>query len=260
MTHAAQFIDFSFNAGNSIAQEKAYQGHATKTDFAAVLETKTKEATQEAEQKAVDVTKDGKANKKEKETKVKTTDLFDVNKIIENAHDQQTQGVQKTYALLDKIKDRKSTEEDPLTKEKKEMFSGNPNAIGQANIDNKQQGSGKKMSRSQMLSIWEKMSPSVTEDGSKKTVRIDIPLLKDVRTLILRLHGDRSVTASLLGSEGMAELIKQHKDKLEKNFRNQKLSLREFNTYRSELELNSETGTRKKKKNNKEKQPDLISV
>jgi hypothetical protein len=66
--------------------------------------------------------------------------------------------------------------------------------------------------------------------------------------LVLRLNGDRSISASILTSEVMSELIKQNKSKLGDHFKKHNLSLREFNTYRSELELNSESGAKRQKR------------
>jgi len=65
------------------------------------------------------------------------------------------------------------------------------------------------------------------------------------------MHPDRSVTASLLGSHAMADLIRQNKDKLDRNLKHHHLTLREFLTYTTEVDFNNESGTKRKKQKGK---------
>ena len=110
------------------------------------------------------------------------------------------------------------------------------------------QGQRQRPTKAQMLAAWEKFAPTITEDITRRAVRIDIPLINDVQAIVLKMNPDKSLSASLLGSFEMGELVKQNKGKLDRNLRHHHLSLREFNAYRSELEFTTESGTKKGKK------------
>lgn len=234
----------SFKLGATILRDPI-NTKSSATSFSEVLETQTKEINQQVEEKASQLVSDKKVEKKKKKG---PGDLLDAAKIIENKKDshQQIVGTKNTYKLLEEYKNKKSKDEDPFQKSKEQAL--NPNVAGQPIIQPDSQGQGKKYNRAQMLSVWERLAPTVTEDATKKSVRLDIPLLNDVKAIVLRMHSDRSITASVLGSDMMTDLIQKNKAKFDKNIRHHGLTLREFNTYRSELEFNSESGTKKNKK------------
>lgn len=241
---AVEFIDFNLNMGNSILHESAA---TSKTAFADMLEEKIKEATISDEDKKTDA-KNDKSTKKQANSGINKNLKAGIS-ILQDARPLRNENtLSKTYSLLDKLKDRQPFEEEINPEEKKDL-NQSPNVVGHAFAAPINSNNGRQMSRSQMLSIWDRMAPTVTEDANRKTVRIDIPLVKDIRALVLKMHSDGSITASVLASDSMAELIRQNKDKLEKALKSHNLELRDFKAYKSDLTFNQESGSRKKKRN-----------
>lgn len=249
--------DQTFKLGVSLTKG-AYSPTFGKS-FEEILENKAKEVKQETEKKASEATKEEPGIKTKKD---KNNGLPDISKLIQNKENKQSESVRNTYNLLEQYKsERKLQKEDPFRMTKQKVLN-NPHAAGNALIQpvHNNNNGGRRASRSQILSMWEKLSPTVTEDPMKKAVRIDIPLVNDVQALVLRMHPDRSISASLLGSEIMKDLIKKNKDKLEKTLKYHHLTLKEFNTYIHETDFTSYSGTKKKKHQKKKQQAafDLI--
>lgn len=234
-----------FGKANAILKNPA----STSIDktFEETLEEQAKQVEQKTQDEATQVVTTSKETKKKKENSL-DNQLPDITKITGKIEKSLPYDAKKSQSLLEKFKDKK---DDPFTGNKQQFLQQNPNIAGQPLIQPVYDQPQRRPSKSQMLAAWEKLAPVVTEDITKKSVRIDIPMLNDVQALVLRLNPDRSLVASLLGSYAMGELIKQNKEKLDRNLRHHHLSLKEFNTYRSELEFNAESGT---KKNPKKKQ------
>ncbi len=246
-----------FNAANSLLKNSYQAG--VGNSFKDILEDKVKEVDNKVKEKASEIVEDNKDSKK-KVTK-NQNELPDITKIVNNQDKRNQNEVQKVYSLLDKFKETKKFKDEDFSRGARQQTLLNAtNAAGQALVNPIFDQGGRKPSKSQLLATWERFAPTVTEDITKKSVRIDIPLLNDVQALVLRLNPDKSLTASLLGSEAMGKLIKENKDKLDKNLKHHHLSLREFNTYNSELAFNSESGTKRQKKKAKKakKEIDLI--
>jgi hypothetical protein len=251
----------TFKLGISLL-DNPYVKSSSGVSFGDVLEDKAKEVTDKVKDEAIKTSEESPGTKNKKTDKNSKDELFDINKIVQNDKNQSVE-LKNTYKLLKQFKQNKKSYEEESSKGARHNTLANVyNAAGQAQIQPiYERGPQKRMSKSQLLDLWEKVAPWVTEDVMKKSIRVDLPLLNDVQALVLRMHPDRSVTASLLGSEEMGRLIKENKDKLDRNLKHHKLSLREFNTYHSELTFNSESGTKKQKKKSSpgaKKQVDLM--
>ena len=248
----------SFKMANSLLKDPI--GSLNNESFDDVLDKQIKEVAQKSKDKVVDVVDNDKVKKKK--DKAFEGGLPDITKLTQNSDTRNSREVKNTYLLLDKFKDKKDYDDESSSKDMRRLVMDNANNIpGQALIQPVyDQGQRRRLTKSDVLAQWDKYTPLVTEDITKRAVRIDIPLLNDIQALVLRMNSDRSITASMLGSKEMGELIKQNKDKLDKNLKHHHLSLREFNTYGTELELNSESGTKKRKRQAKEleRQTDLM--
>lgn len=247
----------SFKMANSLMKEPSFIGSGNA--FKEILDSQVKEVAQKAKEKVSKVLDvDGKGKKKKENLK---DSLPDISKIFQE-NTRESREIKNTYSLLDKFKEEKDSKEDFSKGARRQVLDNANNLSGQALIQPVyDQGSRKKFTKSHLLSNWEKFTPQITEDITKRSIRIDIPMINDIHALVLRMHPDRSLTASLLGSKVMEDLIKQNKDKLDRSLRHHQLSLREFNTYTSELEFNSESGTKRKKrqaKASKKAELDLI--
>ena len=234
-----------FAAGNSILREQF--GAKSKISFDEVLDKEVKELAEKTKEKSIDVVTDDTKTKKKK--KNESLQLPDITKITANEDRSLSREVKNTYLLLDKFKEGRDKNEDFLNSPRQQVLNNANNAALQQFIQPiYDQGEKRRYTKSDKLARWEKFTPQVTEDITNMSVRIDIPLLNDVQSLVLRMHPDRSVSASLLGSKGMEDLIRQNKDKLDRKLRHHQLSLREFNTFVSATSFNTETGTGKKRK------------
>lgn len=236
----------TFRAANSLLRNP-YQSRVNSS-FTEVFENQVKEVTTKIKEQTSEIIEENKDTKKKTKGNLQD-ELPDISKIIKNNETRNLNSLQKTYSLLEKFKDFKKLKDEEHSQSSRKQFLSNVHGfVGNPLIQPLNDHGQRKMSKSHMLAVWEKFSPMVTEYANKKSVRIDIPLLHDVQALVLRLNPDRSITASLLGSQEMTKLIKDNKDKLDKNLRHHHLSLKEFNTYNSELTFNTESGTKKQKK------------
>ena len=237
-----------FNELDSFRQANALLKSASTASFdetlEQTLEAQVKEVSRNAKDKANEIVEEtANGSKKKKENSPNT--LPDITQITKNVERGSSSEVRNTYQLLERFKDKKKAQDEEKGPRQQQM--DNANFAGQAMFQPVMEQGQRRATKSQMLAAWEKFAPTVTEDVTKKAVRIDIPLINDVQAIILRMHPDRSISASLLGSYEMGELLKQNKDKLDKNLRHHHLSLREFNAYKSDLEFTSESGTKKSK-------------
>lgn len=258
--HTIQYNDIeTFKLSNSLLKNPLKFNLGAS--FEEVLESKAEEVKKETQEKTQEIVEEGIAKKKKSKDNANDK-LPDITQITQNNNQKSSREIQNTYKLLDKFRDNKRSQEELLLKSPRQLALNNAhNFAGQALIQPVFDQPQRRMNRSQMLDMWEKFAPTLTEDPMKKAVRLDIPLLNDIQALVLRIHPDKSISASLLGSKIMGELIKNNKDQLDRNLRHHHLSLREFNTYRSELEFTNESGTKKKKKQakqNKTKDLDLV--
>lgn len=228
--------------------------------FNQVLNEEIKSVEKKEEAKAVDIVKDNDHTSKKKEKSVDLNELPNISTIV-RSDKKDGSNARHINELLDQFKTEKKLKyDDPFSENKQRAMQNIYNAPGQAYVQPDGRQGQRRMTRSQIMSAWERLAPTVTEDPMRKSIRIDIPMLNDVRALILRMHPDRSISASLLGSEAMQELIRNNKHKLDKTLKHHHLSLKEFNTYVDETTFTGEAGTRKKKqkRQNSKKTVDII--
>ena len=246
----------SFRQANSLL--KSVSLASFDETFEQALEAQVKEASRNAKDKANEIVEESNASKKKKENNPNT--LPDITKITKNVERGSSSEVRNTYQLLERFKDRKKAQDEELPKGPRQQQMDNANFTGQTMFQPVMDQGQRRATKANMLAAWEKFAPTVTEDVTKKSVRIDIPLINDVQAIVLRMHPDRSISASMLGSHEMGELLKQNKDKLDRNLRHHQLSLREFNAYRSELEFTNESGTKKGKKKPSKVKKEVLDI
>ena len=242
----------TFRFGTKLLKDP-YTSSTFGKSFDEVLETQAKETSQKIKEKASDIVEDNQDSKKKKISKNLNDELPNINQILQNVERKNSLEIQKTYLLLDKFRQNKKSQDDDLSRGARQQTLNNANNIaGQPLFQPVYDQNQRRATKSQMLEKWEKFAPNISEDITKKSVRLDIPLLNDVQALVLRLNPDKSLTISLLGSKVMGKLIKENKYKLDRNLRHHQLSLKEFNTYNSELAFNTESGTKKQKRKAKQ--------
>ena len=216
-----------FKLGNSLLQNPSQISFDETLEKA--LETQAKEASRDAKDKAVDAASETVDAKKKKAKANNPDKLPDVTKITSNNDRNSSNETRNTYLLLEKFKEKKKFFDDEQKSPRQQLME-NANVVGNPMLQQVSDQPRQRATKAQILSAWEKFAPTVTEDITKRAVRIDIPLINDVQAIVLKMHPDKSLTASLLGSLEMGELAKQHKDKLDKNLRHHHLSLKKFNS------------------------------
>ena len=73
-----------------------------------------------------------------------------------------------------------------------------------------QQGGG---DRKQQLANWDELAPRIMEDHKNKAVRIDIPGISDIQSLIVRMDGNK-VSVQAVGSEKAMSSLQQRESEL----------------------------------------------
>lgn len=240
----------SFRMANTLLKDPVQS--TSKVSFDEVLETQAKEVAQKVKDKASDIAAPQVTSKKKKGRD--SNELIDITKLTQGNETKRSREIDGTYKSFNKKGDNRFDEELSDKGQRQQALENATNVAYQPYVQPVyDQGGRRRYTKADVLANWERFTPYLTEDATKKSVRIDIPLLEDIQALVLRLHPDKSITASILGSGAIVELVRQNKDKLDRNLKHHNLSLREFNGYTSEVEFNTESGTRKKKKQDNSK-------
>lgn len=78
--------------------------------------------------------------------------------------------------------------------------------------------------RKKQLANWEEMAPRIIEDPKNRAVRIDIPGLNDVETLIVRMNNN-SVQVQVVGEKSVMERLQSSESELSKKLREHNVTL-----------------------------------
>ena len=112
---------------------------------------------------------------------------------------------------------RAEDHEERTSEEKKHYYSSNEATIATAaqenskaiteaaregNVGQQEQRPSEDNSRQQQLANWELLAPRLIEDSTNRAIRLDIPDVEDIQTVIVRM-GQSGVTIQAIGSEDM---------------------------------------------------------
>jgi hypothetical protein len=112
---------------------------------------------------------------------------------------------------------RAEEQEERVSEEKKHYYSSNEATIATAaqensksiteaaregNVAQQEQRQSEDGSRQQQLANWELLAPRLIEDSANRAIRLDIPDVEDIQTIIVRM-GQSGVTIQAIGSEDM---------------------------------------------------------
>ena len=112
---------------------------------------------------------------------------------------------------------RAEDREERTSEEKKHYYSNNEATIATAaqenskaiteaaregNVGQQEQRQSEEGSRQQQLANWELLAPRLIEDSTNQAIRLDIPDVEDIQTVIVRM-GQSGVTIQAIGSEDM---------------------------------------------------------
>lgn len=112
---------------------------------------------------------------------------------------------------------RAEDHEERTSEEKKHYYSSNEASIATAaqenskaiteaaregNVGQQEQRPSEDNSRQQQLANWELLAPRLIEDSTNQAIRLDIPDVEDIQTIIVRM-GQSGVSIQAIGSEDM---------------------------------------------------------
>jgi len=86
--------------------------------------------------------------------------------------------------------------------------------------------------RKKQLARWEELAPQIIEDPKNRAVRIDIPGLNDVETLIVRMKQD-SVVVQVVGEQSTMERLQSSQSELSKTLKEHNVKLASLQAFDS---------------------------
>ncbi|NQY80388.1 MAG: hypothetical protein HRT47_08755 [Candidatus Caenarcaniphilales bacterium] len=105
---------------------------------------------------------------------------------------------------------RQEMDEDAVYESKQESMADTAQdkqaQVNQAGNAQQQQLSPEEQ-RKQQLAQWEILAPRILEDGKNKAIRLDIPDVHDIKTIIVKMHGN-SVDIQAIGSRDLVKIFK----------------------------------------------------
>lgn len=109
------------------------------------------------------------------------------------------------------------------------------NAVREGNVaqqESQNQNDGNE--RKRQLANWEDLAPRVTEDTINRAVRIDIPGLNDVETIIVRMKRD-AVSMQVVGSKDAMERLHLNQAELVRNLKDKNVKMASLQVFDGEI-------------------------
>jgi len=85
--------------------------------------------------------------------------------------------------------------------------------------------------RKKQLSQWHSLAPRIMEDVKLKAVRVDIPGVEDLHTLIVKSVGTKNVRIDVVGSDATMKLIKAKQADLQRRLGKHDINLTDLRTH-----------------------------
>lgn len=103
-------------------------------------------------------------------------------------------------------------------------------AIKEGNIDPQQAAYDHAQERKRQLANWEDLAPKIIEDPKNRAVRVDIPGLIDLETIIVRVK-QGEVSIQTVGEKNTMEKLQSNESNLSKNLRKHNIQLGTLQTF-----------------------------
>lgn len=104
-------------------------------------------------------------------------------------------------------------------------------AIKEGNVDEQRAREEEANSRKQQLANWQELAPTIVEDIKNRAVRIDIPGLTDVETLIVRMKSANAVDIQAVGSKAAMDMLRNAKGALGARFAKHGMKVNDLKTF-----------------------------
>lgn len=101
------------------------------------------------------------------------------------------QGQEESNRNAEDLQNKFSSNESTMANAGQENQKQITEAAGEGNFAQQEQANDSSEQRKEQLANWEDLAPKVVEDPKNRAVRIDIPGLADIETVIVRMNGNK---------------------------------------------------------------------
>jgi len=153
--------------------------------------------------------------------KMKLKEMRDKEEVVEQARHN---SFEESNRLAEEISDKYSKSETTMAAVAQENNKVLTEAYREGNVAQEQATYNDSNDRKKQLAKWDELAPRIIEDPKNRAVRIDIPGLNDVQTLIVRMKQD-SVHVQVVGEKSVMERLQSSEGELSRKLRDHNVKL-----------------------------------
>jgi ribosomal protein S17E len=142
------------------------------------------------------------------------------------------QGQDESNRNAEDLKNKFSTNETTAANVSQENQKQITDAVREGNVAQQEQAQDKSDQRKQQLANWEDLAPRVVEDPKNRAVRIDIPGLPEIETIIVRMNGNK-VSIQTVGEGKIMDRLQSREQELVSKLSSHNISLDSLKTFDS---------------------------
>jgi hypothetical protein len=142
------------------------------------------------------------------------------------------QGQDESNRSADDLQNKFSTNEASVANAGQENQKQITEAVREGNLGEQQHAHDNSEERKEQLANWEDLAPRVIEDPKNRAVRIDIPGLPDIETVIVRMQGNK-VAIQTVGNGKIMEKLQSREKELVSRLSSHNISLDSLKTFDS---------------------------
>jgi len=161
--------------------------------------------------------------------KMKLKEMRDKEESVEQA---KHNNFEESNRLAEEIADKYSKSETTMAAAAQENNKVLTEAYREGNVAQEQTAHHDSNDRKKQLAKWEELAPRIIEDPKNRAVRIDIPGLNDVETLIVRMKQD-SVHVQIVGDKSTMERLQSSESELSRKLRDHNVKLASLQAFDS---------------------------
>ncbi|MEY3369402.1 MAG: hypothetical protein RLZZ361_72 [Cyanobacteriota bacterium] len=153
--------------------------------------------------------------------KMKLKEMRDKEEFVEQARHN---NFEESNRLAEEIADKYSKSETTMATAAQDNNKIVTEAFREGNVAQEQTTYYDSNDRKKQLAKWDELAPRIIEDPKNRAVRIDIPGLNDVETLIVRMKQD-SVFVQIVGDKSTMERLQSSESELSRKLRDHNVKL-----------------------------------
>gem|GEM_PF-3336146 len=153
--------------------------------------------------------------------KMKLKEMRDKEEVVEQA---KHNNFEESNRLAEEIADKYSKSETTMAAAAQENNKVLTESYREGNVAQEQATYNDSNDRKKQLAKWEELAPRIIEDPKNRAVRIDIPGINDIETLIVRMKQD-SVHVQVVGDKSTMERLQSSESELSRKLRDHNVKL-----------------------------------